>query len=471
MHRYRVAGRVRSAARACLAARGVVSGAERRAPSVSRTSIGVMLVCIGALAAAVHAGPLTPPAGPIQPTDRVRLYTQPPAAFPIVISSPGSYVLMGELIATPGANGIEIAADGVTLDLNGFTLQGGGLGAKGIFITPPAGGFRRNIRIRNGVIEGWNSDGIDGTAAWDGRVEAVQLRRNLGTGLNVLDGWSVADCTASENGFEGFFVRNRCTIQGCGASLNGFGGFRTQDNCTLEDCIANGNSGSGFNCGSAIVLRGCASRDNATHGFELAARCALMDSVADFNSGNGVYSGPYCLVSRVSAAGNLANGIETFDHALVSDCNASFNSIRGIFINSGDVLNCTVRSNGDAGIDVFLSDSTVRGCSASENFGDGIRVTLLCTVADNHCTRNGTIVGGGFAAGIIASGDRNRIDNNHVSFNDYGVAAPTPGARNVIIRNTASGNGSDYGFIDPANDTGPFGPASASTSPWANINF
>src|SRR5262245_4147186 len=42
--------------------------------------------------------------------------------FPVTISRAGSYKLSGNLDA-PGLNAVEITADRVTLDLNGFTIR------------------------------------------------------------------------------------------------------------------------------------------------------------------------------------------------------------------------------------------------------------------------------------------------------------------------------------------------------------
>ena len=44
-------------------------------------------------------------------------------------------------------------------------------------------------------------------------------------------------------------------------------------------------------------------------------------------------------------------------------------------------------------------------------------------------------------------------------------------AGNTIVRNSASGNGDNYGAIVGGNDVGPIGTAATATSPWANIQF
>jgi hypothetical protein len=85
-------------------------------------------------------------------------------SFPIVISQPGSYKLAGNLNVPAGVNGIEIAADNVTLDLNGFTVSGPGSctygdsvqctetgDTKGIFDST----CLRELTVRNGTVRGF----------------------------------------------------------------------------------------------------------------------------------------------------------------------------------------------------------------------------------------------------------------------------------------------------------------------------
>jgi hypothetical protein len=69
-----------------------------------------------------------------------------------IISQPGSYYLTGNLVAPlhlfggNAKNGIEITANNVTLDLDGFALQGAA-GNKGIYIP----NVQTNITVRNGT--------------------------------------------------------------------------------------------------------------------------------------------------------------------------------------------------------------------------------------------------------------------------------------------------------------------------------
>jgi len=74
--------------------------------------------------------------------------------FPITISQSGSYRLTSNLTVPTGVEGIRITANGVSLDLNGFTIIGPGAfpSANGI-----VGDDQSGIRIEHGAIVGFTS--------------------------------------------------------------------------------------------------------------------------------------------------------------------------------------------------------------------------------------------------------------------------------------------------------------------------
>ncbi len=75
----------------------------------------------------------------------------PISSVPFTINASGSYYLTKNLAVTSG-NAIVIAVDGVTLDLNGFTISSteGSPAGTGVLLT----NTKRNIEIRNGFIKG-----------------------------------------------------------------------------------------------------------------------------------------------------------------------------------------------------------------------------------------------------------------------------------------------------------------------------
>ena len=130
------------------------------------------------------------------------------------------------------------------------------------------------------------------------------------------------------------------------------------------------------------------------------------------------------------------------------------------------------------------SECTISRCTVRSNVGDGINVFGSCLVLNNACSLNGN--GAGDGAGIHATigGSDNRIEGNNCIGADRGIDVDAAG--NIIIRNTASGNTTNYVIV--ANNV--FGaivdrtaPASAAvsgntaassagtTDPWANFSY
>ena len=120
------------------------------------------LATLGLALGAARAGSLDPTPGPVtstmKPLDQVEprtpVQTLAGSGTAIhVISQSGSYYLTGNITAlASGKDGIEIAADNVTLDLMGYAVigPGKGIGADdGIVVS----GVRASIAISNGTIQ------------------------------------------------------------------------------------------------------------------------------------------------------------------------------------------------------------------------------------------------------------------------------------------------------------------------------
>jgi hypothetical protein len=152
--------------------------------------VGTLLVlgaAIFTVARGVSGGPLEPPGVPAPSQSIIEPRTpisQPASAagFPIVINQPGSYYLTQNITGVAGKNGIEIPSGEVTLDLNGFTLTGVPGSGDGINVT---GGGVANVRVRNGTIQGWGDDGIEGPSVFYARYEDLTI---LGGSDGILAG-------------------------------------------------------------------------------------------------------------------------------------------------------------------------------------------------------------------------------------------------------------------------------------------
>jgi len=132
--------------------------------------------------------------------------------FPVDLNLSGRYVLTSDLNVPALKDGIHIAAQDVTLDLNGFTVKGsGGTSTSGITVVE-----KRNVEVRNGTVRDFPSRGVyfldftgpvAGSRATSGRVIDVRV---MNIGVNGIDidgtGGLVRGCTAEDNGFWGIAV-------------------------------------------------------------------------------------------------------------------------------------------------------------------------------------------------------------------------------------------------------------------------
>jgi hypothetical protein len=216
---------------------------------------------------ALAQGSLTPPGAPA-PTMKTLQQVEPRtpiSSAPFTISQPGSYYLTTNLTVSSG-NAITIATNGVTLDLNGYTIRSTTNSASGTAIAISSG--LRNLAILNGNIEGgvtnnagtYNGPGFgygiyySGTAPVAVRVSGVSVSGCRYQGISVGSGDStvVESCavrTVGGNGILASVVKN-CTALDCGGTaILG---------ATVSDCRGESTgSGSGvFAYGTALNCYG-----------------------------------------------------------------------------------------------------------------------------------------------------------------------------------------------------------------------
>ncbi|MCX6864983.1 MAG: right-handed parallel beta-helix repeat-containing protein, partial [Verrucomicrobia bacterium] len=235
--------------------------------------------------ALLHAqGPLTPPGVPapmMKTLAQVEARTplpplgfNPATDFPITISQAGSYYLTQNVTGVSGKHGIVISSGNVTLDLNGFTLQGSGADAG--LMDGISGSSISNVVVRNGRIRSWAGRGVYlGTVAV---VEDLNIE-NCG-----LDGIKLGEQAA---------VR-RCRIGACALAPNSGYAITVQHLSMVENCNAVGNS-SGI-----LVTYGCTVRDcSVTYSGRWGIRCGyenvIKSNLCDNNGtaatdGAGIYA-------------------------------------------------------------------------------------------------------------------------------------------------------------------------------------
>lgn len=181
--------------------------------------------------------------------------------------------------------------------------------------------------------------------------------------------------------------------------------------------------------------------------------------------------------------------------AVVSECMAQGNSAAyGFDCYGSRIFNC-VASYNDQGFGVFVG-CTLEGCAAYFN-ADGVdagdSTVANCTLygnsvwglyVRNNCRLIGNLVdgNGGSAIGIYLQGNvgRNTVDGNVVVNNGgAGITLTNVQPGNLVIRNTARGNGTNY-LMGTGNSFGPIinvsgiGDISSNTNtlnPWANFSY
>lgn len=206
--------------------------------------------------------------------------------YPVTISEPGSYRLTGSLItATANQSLIDITTSDVTLDLNGFGLQGPAVctGMPVDNCTPAAtgtgvnGNENNNIVVLNGWVRGMGH-AIDLTIAdpFHTRVERVRVISNSLSGITAR---VVTNCEVIQsfgNGIRAKNARNNVVrgSAGIGIRVNDEGlvlgnevefslqdGILTSSGSIISGNTSNENGGNGINTEVSLVTGNTATRN------------------------------------------------------------------------------------------------------------------------------------------------------------------------------------------------------------------
>ncbi|MBX3323192.1 MAG: right-handed parallel beta-helix repeat-containing protein [Phycisphaeraceae bacterium] len=336
------------------------------------------LTLVAGTAGLIIAGPLNPPAGSVQSTYKTLVEVEPRIAINAVntpgdadsvfrISQPGSYYLTENIFGAAGMLCIEVAADDVTIDLNGMTIRGHTASFGGII----GDGARSNITVRNGTIRSiGNGVGLGYTAAGS-------------------RGWEVENVSVLNNGNDGMRLPGASIVRSSRAAFNAGYGIRSLDSSQVFDCISEQNSVAGvFVLNSSIVSRTIA-RSNSNNGIDASGDgTRVLDCTSTNNSGHGIVGLNGSVITSCVVRSNSLNGITANSSSLIENNSVTFNGGHGISF----LGNCTVRenvsnSNGQStlGAGIFTSGfrSRIEGNVCNDN-DYGIRVTA----GTNFITRN-----------------------------------------------------------------------------------
>jgi hypothetical protein len=267
-----------------------------------------------------------------------------------IITTSGSYYLTANVSGTSSKNGIAIAADNVTLDLNGFSLLGAGGSLAGAVVS----GTRQNIVIYNGTARGWGGNGIDAGNASNAQLTQLQVSGNGAAGLVAGSSSIVRGCIASGNTGDGIRVTGMATrVEDNNCASNGGAGIRVdapgnlviKNNATTNGTdynIVAGTSygqivqtpGANFTSGTAwsnfssscpagqVFCSGvCANLSNSpTNCGTCGNTCTVANGTPGCTSGNCVVAS--CNSGFADCNNNPADGCETNTGSNVNNCGA-----------------------------------------------------------------------------------------------------------------------------------------------------
>ena len=247
---------------------------------ITRVALGATMATFIAIA---FAGPLDPPAGPIESTNKPLAEIEPRTALSstntpsngqsrFVISTSGSYYLVAGSPAPLIINHIEIgpSATNVTIDLMGHMLTVSSFRAA---ITAPAAPAARTLVIRNGTIRGSGpSNGILVDSEATVIIEDVRFE-SLSRVIDVAGAATV----------------RRCDVRDCNLSgLPGVSSSAAIDvgaNSIVENCRVDTAIGSGSNpcvrVGNNSVVRDCVLTQTNTgeFGIDAGSTCIIENNV------------------------------------------------------------------------------------------------------------------------------------------------------------------------------------------------
>jgi hypothetical protein len=327
-------------------------------------------------------GSLTPPGAPA-PTMKTLAQIEPRtpiSSAPFYITAPGAYYLSTNLTVS-GVDAISIAANGVTLDLNGFTIASTDPGTTGNGILIYGG--VRNLAILNGFIQGGVTNngsggysgsgfgsGIVGYSPQNARVSGVSVSGCLyyGIFLSAGDSTVVDSCTVRTVGNYGIVSSTikASVAKDCGGTAI----FGDQ----VADCRGeSAGSGTGLHATTALNCYGY-----SYSGIGLEATTA-QNCQGSSSSGTGLYAetAENCKGSSTSDIGLNAT--------MAQNCQGSSSDYIGLHATA--VQNCYGYTSGDG---FGLYATVAIGCYGYTSSGTGLQAYIANSCFGFSSSSSGT---------------------------------------------------------------------------------
>jgi hypothetical protein len=328
-----------------------------------KTNLLILIATISAFyrqPSAFAQGSLTPPGAP-GPTMLTLLQVEPRtpiSSAPYTITNPGSYYLTANLTVNSG-NAITIATNGVTLDLNGFTISSSAAGATGYGILLVNG--PQNLTIANGHIQGGVTNNGSGVYSGGGLAFGIEY-----TGAEPAN-----------------MLVSRVSVSGCldDGIYPGYGASTVVESCTVQTV-----GGSGI---AASTVKASVALDCGGYGI-------ICDEASDCEGqARGYGAGVYANYTALNCYGSSSSGVGV-EAANAENCYGSGSSDYGVYI-SYTALNCYGSSSSGTGVLAQIAESCF-GSTSSGSYGVYANYTALNCVG--NCSGNGV----GIYVGTTATG-------------------------------------------------------------------
>ena len=317
--------------------------------------------------------------------------------------------LDGDLLDCATESGVLIGADDITLDCDGFTIDGVDTSATyGVNVTG-----RSNVVIRNCVTTDWAA-GILLFTTNDSLVEDNSASSNTDTGI-ILDSGSynnvVTGNQANSNEADGIDVlasyNTSVTNNTVDSNINGEGiEVSASVNTFVSENIVTSN-----NIGVSV------SNSNNT----------VTMNYFEFNENYGIYvsSEGNVISDNTLVDTNIGIALDVAEGNSITGNNASFN-VYGIYLDSSDNNNITANvANSNANIGIFINEgfnNLLQGNTANYNAVDtqDIGGFILASSSDNTLIDNNAI--GNWAAYVTGDFGSGPAENNQVTNFNLGSA-------------------------------------------------
>lgn len=217
------------------------------------------------------------------------------AGYPVTITRSGSYRLTGNLsrefaVGDVNDNRIEITANQVHLDLNGFGIVCAEVLFPGEdFCSGVADGIHSDseaVTIENGTVKGWGGDGI--SLSENSVVRNVIVRLNQRWGIIAGRSTIVEGVSAFENRFDGINVGVESQVHRSTARENGQDGIDLSHGALLNESTSYDNGSDGIEASPGARISRCTTRSNTEFGLNLATDAAYDHcTVSDLGGVNG----------------------------------------------------------------------------------------------------------------------------------------------------------------------------------------